>query len=109
VRCPQPIDAVGRFPPEDSGGPSGDMDLLAALRDPALSRHAEVIEWPDPDFDPNDGHRAKLKQDLAAGSRLSLVIGHGWNRLVRITCSAGTIVGYEHDDPTKRRDRRQGG
>src|SRR5262245_27445488 len=34
------------------------------------SRHAEVIEWAGPDFDPNDAKRAKLEADVAALAKL---------------------------------------
>jgi hypothetical protein len=29
-----------------------------------------VIEWPGPDFDPNDANRAKLETDVAALAKL---------------------------------------
>jgi hypothetical protein len=64
------IDAVGRCPLEDSGGPPGYMEMLEALRDPAHPRHAEVIEWPGPDFDPNDANCAKLETDVAALAKM---------------------------------------
>ena len=41
----------GACPPEDSGGPWGFADLLAAVADPADERHAEVSEWLG-EFDP---------------------------------------------------------
>jgi hypothetical protein len=56
--------------PEDSGGPPGYMEMVEALRDPAHPRHAEVVEWPGPDFDPNDANRAKLERDVAALEKL---------------------------------------
>jgi hypothetical protein len=46
------------------------MEMLEALRDPAQPRHAEVIEWPGLDFDPNDANRAKLEMDVAALAKL---------------------------------------
>ena len=52
VDYPLLIDAVGRCPLEDSGGPDRYMEMIAALRNPAHPRHAEVMEWPGPDFDP---------------------------------------------------------
>jgi hypothetical protein len=70
IDYPLLIDAVGRCPLEDSGGPPAYMDMLEALRDPAHPRHAEVIEWPGPDFDPNDANRAKLETDVAALAKL---------------------------------------
>jgi hypothetical protein len=70
IDYPLLIDAVGRCPLDDSGGPPGYMEMLEALRDPAHPRHAEVIEWPGPDFDPNDANRAKLETDVAALAKL---------------------------------------
>jgi hypothetical protein len=70
IAYPLLIDAVGRCPLEDSGGAPGYMEMLEALRDPAHPRHAEVIEWPGPDFDPNDANRAKLETDVAALAKL---------------------------------------
>jgi hypothetical protein len=46
------------------------MEMLDALRDPAHPRHAEVTEWPGPDFDPGDANRAKREKDVAALARL---------------------------------------
>ncbi len=44
IAYPLLIDAIGRCPPEDSGGPPGYMEMLEALRDPAHANHAEAIE-----------------------------------------------------------------
>jgi Plasmid pRiA4b ORF-3-like protein len=38
------LEAVGRCPPEDIGGPSGCAEFLAAIRDPGHERHAEFVE-----------------------------------------------------------------
>jgi hypothetical protein len=46
------IDAEGRCPPEDCGGPWGYADLLEVLADPTHERHAEMAEWADTPFDP---------------------------------------------------------
>jgi hypothetical protein len=46
------IDAEGRCPPEDCGGPWGYADLLEVLADPNHERHAEMAEWVDAPFDP---------------------------------------------------------
>jgi hypothetical protein len=46
------------------------MEMLEALRDPAHPRHAEAIEWLDPDFNADDANRAKLEKDVAALARL---------------------------------------
>jgi hypothetical protein len=47
------IEAAGRCPPEDVGGPSGYAEFLAAIKDPKHERHAELSEWIGDDFDPN--------------------------------------------------------
>lgn len=44
-------DGARACPPEDSGGPWGYADLLAALVDPKHPEHEEIKEWA-PDFDP---------------------------------------------------------
>jgi hypothetical protein len=51
---PYPIllDATGRCPPEDVGGPWGYNDLLEALADPSHERHDELTEWIGGSFDP---------------------------------------------------------
>ena len=38
------LEATGRCPPEDIGGPGGYMALLAAFADPMHGRHAEFAE-----------------------------------------------------------------
>jgi hypothetical protein len=50
---PRLIEAAGRCPPEDIGGPWGYAEFLAALADPGHERHAEFKEWFGADFDPN--------------------------------------------------------
>ena len=46
------IDATGRCPPEDVGGPWGYDEFLDALADPAHENHAETAEWIGDRFDP---------------------------------------------------------
>jgi len=50
---PRLIEATGRCPPEDVGGPWGYPEFLDAIRDPKHERHAELSEWIGDDFDPN--------------------------------------------------------
>jgi hypothetical protein len=50
---PRLIEATGRCPPEDVGGPWGYPEFLDAIRDPKHQRHAEFSEWIGGDFDPN--------------------------------------------------------
>jgi hypothetical protein len=42
---PRLIQALGRCPPEDVGGPPGYEEFLAAIADPDHERHVEMIEW----------------------------------------------------------------
>jgi hypothetical protein len=46
------LEATGRCPPEDVGGPWGYSDLLKALGDPNHERHVELTEWIGGPFDP---------------------------------------------------------
>jgi len=48
------IEAAGRCPPEDVGGPWGYRDLLNAIADPNHQEHAERLEWVGSEFDPNN-------------------------------------------------------
>jgi hypothetical protein len=54
VLYPRLIEAVGRRPPEDCGGPYGYLEFLEAIADPKHERHAELTEWIGGAFDPND-------------------------------------------------------
>ncbi|MHB0709418.1 plasmid pRiA4b ORF-3 family protein, partial [Roseomonas mucosa] len=62
------IDATGRCPPEDVGGPWGYAEFLQAIADPKHENHAEMSEWAGEPFDPAkidiDEH-AKAVADLA--------------------------------------------
>ena len=57
------IDATGRCPPEDVGGPWGYAEFLDTLADPAHENHADTQEWIGGDFDPN-----AVKLDELAGA-----------------------------------------
>jgi hypothetical protein len=50
---PRLIEATGRCPPEDVGGPWGYPEFLDAIHDPKHERHAELSEWIGDDFNPN--------------------------------------------------------
>lgn len=52
VLYPRLLDAKGRCPPEDVGGPWGYAALLAAIADPAHERHRELRDWHGDDFSP---------------------------------------------------------
>ena len=50
---PRLIEASGRCPPEDIGGPWGYAEFREAIGNPKHARHAEFKEWFADDFDPN--------------------------------------------------------
>ncbi len=52
VEVPFLLEASGRCPPEDIGGPWGYMEFLEAIADPNHERHDELTEWYNADFDP---------------------------------------------------------
>jgi hypothetical protein len=59
------LSAEGRCPPEDIGGPSGYEMYLKAIADPREAHHQSMLEWDDPDFDPNIVDVANLRSNLA--------------------------------------------
>ncbi len=66
VAYPRLIEAAGRCPPEDVGGPWGYGDLIEALEDPDHEGHAEMREWVGDDFDPQQFDAEPLKAEVAA-------------------------------------------
>ena len=64
VVYPRLLSAKGRCPPEDIGGPWGYAEYLEAMADPHHERHAEMLEWCGPDFDPNTVDEAALRKQL---------------------------------------------
>lgn len=73
VAYPRLIEAVGRCPPEDIGGPWAYDEFLDAIADPKHERHAEFMEWVDETFDPTlagtERHTAALTELAAKWSR----------------------------------------
>ena len=70
IAYPRLVDAVGRCPPEDVGGPWGYEEFLAAQTDPKHERHAELAEWMEPGtFNPNDTDLDALKSDVRTLAR----------------------------------------
>ena len=59
---PRLIDAAGRCPPEDVGGPWGYREFLDAIADPNHQEHAEKLQWIGRHFDPNDIDAEALAQ-----------------------------------------------
>jgi hypothetical protein len=64
VAYPRLLEATGRCPPEDIGGPWGYGELLEAIADPTHERHAEYKDLIGEVFDPHavdlDGHAQAL-------------------------------------------------
>jgi hypothetical protein len=60
------LEASGRCPPEDIGGPEGYAAFLAALADVAHPGHAEALETAPEGFDPATVDRAKLERQVDA-------------------------------------------
>ena len=63
---PRLVEATGRCPPEDIGGPPGYEEFLEAIADPNHERHAELTEWHDAGFDPKAVNTAAIEKRLAA-------------------------------------------
>lgn len=63
---PRLVEAVGRCPPEDIGGPPGYEEFLAAIRDPRHERHAEITQWHSADFEPAVVDVETIERDIAA-------------------------------------------
>ena len=53
ILYPRLIEAKGRCPPEDVGGPWGYGECLEAIADPSHERHRELKEWFADDFNPH--------------------------------------------------------
>ena len=70
------VEASGRCPPEDVGGPWGYADFLDAIADPDHEQHDDAREWYPDDFDPKDVPLDRLKADLAS-------LAKRWNRAPR--------------------------
>ena len=56
VSYPRLVEASGRCPPEDVGGPWGYAEFLNALADPKHEQNAEMRRWIGEDFDPRYAH-----------------------------------------------------
>jgi Plasmid pRiA4b ORF-3-like protein len=63
------LEAVGRCPPEDVGGPPGYEEFLAALSDPEHEAHAEMLEWCPGGFDPHAVDPLQIEQALQKTAR----------------------------------------
>jgi hypothetical protein len=67
------IDATGRCPPEDVGGPWGYAEFLEAIADPKHERHAEMTERADEPFDPH-------KIDIDEHAKAVAALAKAWSR-----------------------------
>lgn len=63
---PRLVEASGRCPPEDVGGPWGYAEMLEAIGDKRHERHDEIREWLGEDFDPKAFDPEPLKAEVAA-------------------------------------------
>jgi hypothetical protein len=66
VAYPRLIAAKSACPPEDVGGPWGYGNYLEIMADPKHERHAELVEWRGPGFDPEAVDEAAIHRRLAA-------------------------------------------
>lgn len=74
---PRLIEASGRCPPEDVGGPPGYEEFLAAIMDADHERNAEMIEWTGfNSYDPTDVDIEAIDLELAG-------LAKRWNRKPR--------------------------
>lgn len=63
AKYPQCVEGARACPPEDSGGPWGYADYLAAVADPQHERHEELLEWRGP-FDPEAFDSKKATREM---------------------------------------------
>jgi hypothetical protein len=82
VIYPRLIDAIGRCPPEDIGGPWGYAEFLDAIHDAKHERHVELKEWIGYDFDPNNVDREERAEAVAA-------LAKSWSRSPATRRTAG--------------------
>jgi hypothetical protein len=62
---PRLLEAKGRCPPEDVGGPWGYGEFLEAIADSKHERHRELKEWFADDFNPHVVDVDRLSKDVA--------------------------------------------
>jgi hypothetical protein len=63
AECPTCVEGERACPPEDTGGPWGFVDYLAALADPKHERHREMLEWRGP-FDAEEFDVKKVSGEM---------------------------------------------
>jgi pRiA4b ORF-3-like protein len=62
IAYPRLVEAAGRCPPEDVGGPWGYREFLDAIADPDHQEHAESLQWIAGHFDPTNADVEALAQ-----------------------------------------------
>ncbi len=62
ITYPRLVEATGRCPPEDVGGPWGYRDFLDAMADPRHEEHDERLQWIGGHFDPADTDAEAIAQ-----------------------------------------------
>jgi len=60
------LEASGRCPPEDVGGPDGYAAFLAAIADASHPEHADALQWAPAGFDPATVNQAELERQVDA-------------------------------------------
>jgi hypothetical protein len=73
ITYPRLIEATGRCPPEDVGGPWGYRDFLEAIADPDHEQHAETLTWVGGPFDPTT-------VDAESHTRAVAALAKRWSR-----------------------------
>jgi hypothetical protein len=73
ITYPRLIEATGRCPPEDVGGPWGYRDFLEAIADPDHEQHAETLTWIGGPFDP-------ATVDAKSHARAVAALAKRWSR-----------------------------
>jgi hypothetical protein len=66
---PRLVEAVGRCPPEDVGGPWGYRKFLDALADPNDEEHVETRQWIGDHFDPTNANALILAEAVESLAR----------------------------------------
>jgi hypothetical protein len=70
IAYPRLLEASGRCPPEDVGGPWKYQEARQALIDPSHARHEEIVEWWDADtLDPHFVNIPAIEAELAKLAR----------------------------------------
>jgi hypothetical protein len=60
------LEASGRCPPEDVGGPGGYAAFLTAIADASHPGHADALQWAPTGFDPATVNQVELERQVDA-------------------------------------------